>query len=139
MVMAYYGVVEETEKVAMGTIDNGLSIYGNWSYNVAYAGEKGFDAFVLHCKGFESIYAYLSKGMPVVATIKIKEKEALEGALQAYPSGHLIVITGYEVRNGVPYVLVNDPATSQIDGVARAYKLDQFMSAWKNIIYVIKK
>ncbi len=138
MVMAYYGVIEETEKVAKGTVDNGASIYGNWSYNVAYAGEKGFDAVVMYCKGFESIYAFLSKNVPVIATIRIKDKEALEGALQAYPSGHLIVVTGYEIRNDIAYVLVNDPATDDINQVSRAYRLDQFMNAWKRIVYVIE-
>lgn len=139
MVMAFHGEDLPTETVAKGTIDNGTSIYGNWSYNVAYAGERGFDAHVKYCDGFKEVYDLLKAGYPTVASIQVKDQNTLEGAPQAYPSGHLIVIKGFEMVDGVPWVLVNDPAVRHEADVLRKYRYDQLMNAWKNVIYVLKR
>ena len=139
-VMAYHGFVEETEQVAAGARDNGAKIYGNWSYNVAYAGEKGFTAWVESCNSLEDVKKYLSQGLPVIASIRLKNKEDLEGALSAYSSGHLLVITGLAHRDGQDYVLVNDPAAHKDQDVPREYRYDQFIRAWsKKRIYVLTK
>lgn len=139
MVMSFYGKDIPTEIVAKGTIDNGTSIYGNWSYNVAYAGECGFDAYVQYCDNFNSIYELLKENVPVVASIQLKDPKDLDGAPQAYPSGHLIVIKGLEIIQGTPWVLVNDPAERDLKAVSRKYRYDQLMDAWKNVIYVLKR
>lgn len=139
MTMAYYGVDLSTEEVSKGTIDNGTSIYGNWSYNVAYAGECGFDAYVKYCEDFGDIHKQLTKGNPVIASIRLKDPKELEGAPQAYPSGHLIVIKGLTFIDGVPWVLVNDPAVKDLEQVSRKYRYDQLMQAWKNVIYVVER
>lgn len=139
MVFEYNGLNLSTEQVAKGTIDNGTSIYGNWSYNVAYAGECGFNAYVQYCDSFDGVLELLKKGIPVVVSIKTKSISELEGATQAYPSGHLIVVTGIEKSDSGVMVCVNDPATKQIEDVARKYKYNQFIKAWKHLIYVIER
>lgn len=139
-VMAYHGYVEATEQVAAGARDNGANIYGNWSYNVAYAAEKGFTAWVQRCNSMEDVKHYLHQGLPIIASIRIKDKEELEGAQMAYPSGHLLVITGLAQVDGQDYVLVNDPAAHRDEEVPRKYRLDQFNRAWsRKRIYVLQK
>lgn len=139
-VMAYHGRDESTEFVAAGARDNGAGIYGNWSYNVAYASEKGFTAWVQRCDSMEDVLHYLRQGLPIIASVRIADKEELTGARSAYPGGHLLVITGLIRQDGKDYVLVNDPAAQTEEEVPRQYRLDQFMQAWSNrIIYVLKK
>jgi len=139
-VMAYHRYVESTEQVAAGARDNGAGIYGNWSYNIAYASEKGFTAWVQRCDSMEDVKQYLLKGLPVVASVRIAAKEELEGALSAYSGGHLLVITGLTQKDGQDYVLVNDPAAHSEEAVPRQYRLDQFNEAWsRRRIYVLTK
>jgi|SRR5690554_5564502 len=138
-VMAYHGHEEKTEQVAAGARDNGAGIYGNWSYNVAYAAEKGFTAWVQCCDSLEDVKPYLKQGLPIIASVRIQDKAELEGALSAYPSGHLLVITGLTHKDGEDYVLVNDPAAHEKQDVPRQYRYHQFIKAWKNRIYVLTK
>lgn len=138
MIMEYYGFIEDTITVANGCKDNGLGIYGNWSYNMAYTGERGFEAYVKRCESINDIKEEIIKGIPVVASIKTSTADELEGAPQAYKSGHLLVVRGLTNRNGINYVIVNDPASKEVENVRREYKLIQFEKAWANIIYVIK-
>lgn len=139
-VMAYHGHVEDTEQVAAGARDNGAGIYGNWSYNVAYASEQGFTAWVQRCDSMEDVKYYLAQGLPIIASVRLAAKEDLEGALMAYPGGHLLVITGLTRKDGQDYVLVNDPAAHRPEEVPRRYRLDQFNKAWsRKRIYVLSK
>lgn len=139
MVMAHYGHDEQTEQVAAGAKDNGAGIYGNWSYNVAYAGEKGFTAWVERCNSFEDVKDYLKQGVPVIASIRTAKDDPLPGAVMPYPFGHLLVVTGLAEDNGERFVLVNDPAAHSEDDVPRRYPLERFLQTWRNIIYVIQR
>jgi len=138
MVMEYYGVNLPTEEVAEGVYDSGANIYGNWSYNVAYAGSKGFEAYVERYPSSAGIKSMIAKAMPVVVSIRTKEKDDLIGAPQAYPSGHLIVVRGFTIINGEEYVIVNDPAALNHETVRREYKLAEFEKAWSGIAYIIE-
>lgn len=139
MVMQYYGHEEATEDVAAGAKDNGAGIYGNWSYNAAYAGEKGFTAWVERCDSFEDVKDYLKSGVPVVASIRTAKDDPLPGAVMPYPAGHLLVITGLTEEDGQRLVLVNDPAAHTEDDVPRRYPLDRFLQTWRNVIYVVQR
>jgi uncharacterized protein YvpB len=46
MVLNYYGYQITALDTAKSCFDNGEGIYGNWVYNIAFAGECGFDAYV---------------------------------------------------------------------------------------------
>lgn len=139
MVMEYYGVNLPTEDVAEGVYDSGADIYGNWSYNVAYVGSKGFDAYIERYSSSVSIKNMISKGIPVVASIRTKNKEDLSGAPMAYPSGHLLVVRGFAIRNGEEYIIVNDPAAPNNETVRREYKLSEFEKAWSGIVYILER
>src|SRR5690606_41221338 len=76
--------------------------------NAAYAGEKGFTAWVERCDSFEDVKDYLKSGVPVVASIRTAKDDPLPGAVMPYPAGHLLVITGLTEEDGQRLVLVND-------------------------------
>lgn len=138
MALEYYGYSEETEEVAKGAFDNGAEIYGNWSYNVAYAGSKGFTAYVARFTSLEQIKAMISQGKPLVASIRTKTAEELQGAPQAYPGGHLIAIRGFKLKDGAQYIIVNDPAALDNESVRREYLSEQFLKAWNGVVYIIE-
>lgn len=138
MVLEYYGHNEETENVARGVFDYGAEIYGNWSYNVAYAGSKNFTAYVARFTSIKQIKMMISQGKPIVASIRTKSAEELQGAPQSYPSGHLIAIRGFKVKDGVEYIIVNDPAALDNESVRREYLSEQFLKAWNGVVYIIE-
>ncbi len=139
MVMEYLGVNEEIVEVAAGVKDNGSEKYGNWSYNTAYAGERGFESYVKKCESIKDVKEILLKGIPVAASIRTSSQEDLEGSFCAHESGHLLVIRGFIQKDGEDYVIVNDPAAPTNEMVRREYKLSQFVKAWSKIIYVVRK
>lgn len=139
MVMQYYGWIEPTERVAAGVKDNGADIYGNWSYNVAYAGERGFTAWVERCDSLEDVKEYLKDGIPVIASVRTPKDDPLPGAVMSYPAGHLLVVTGLVEQGGQRFVLVNDPAAHADEDVPRRYPLERFLEAWRNVIYVVRR
>ena len=82
---------------------------------------------------------FISKGIPVVASVVSQEKEALEGAHSAFPSGHLMVVAGFDIKDGIENIVVNDPAADSDDEVRKYYKLDQWINVWRHYIYAITK
>ncbi len=139
MVLEYYGHNMETVDVAECALDKNAGIYGNWSYNAAFAGVKMAYAYVERLDSVEEVKAYIAEGIPVVASIKTSSEKTLEGAPQTYPSGHLIVIRGFIVKDGEEYVIVNDPAAPQVETVRREYKVKGFEKAWNGIVYVLRE
>lgn len=137
MVLEYYGHNIDTEEVAEYVLDQEANIYGNWSYNVAYAGTKDINSYVARFASIDEIKEMISQGIPVIASIKTKSDNALVGAPQAYPSGHLLVVRGFRVKDGEEYIIVNDPAAPEVDTVRREYKVSQFERAWSKIVYIL--
>lgn len=139
MVLEYYGQNMQTTDVASNVLDNEVNIYGNWTYNASYAGSKGLDAYVARFESVDEIKKKISEGIPVIASIKTKSENTLVGAPQTYPSGHLIVIRGFTIKDGEEYVIVNDPASPEVENVRREYKLSGFKTAWSNMVYILSK
>lgn len=113
--------------------DKRSNIFGNWVFNTAYAstvlGSK-FSVWVERLSGFDSLYAILQKGLPVIVSIR----GTLKGALIPYKSGHLIVIRGYNHEKKT--VLCMDPAYPDDSMTYVEYDLDEFMEAWKRRRYI---
>jgi uncharacterized protein YvpB len=139
MVLEYYGHNIDTVEVAEKVLDNGANIYGNWSFNVAYAGTKDIYSYVARFTSIKDIKEKISKGIPVIASIKSQSENALIGAPQAYPSGHLLVVRGFTVKDGEEYVIVNDPAAPEVETVRREYKVSQFERVWNKMVYILEK
>lgn len=137
MVINNYGYSKEPFDVAQSCFDNGAGIYGNWVYNVAYASEIGFKSYVRFCETPDVIVDYISSGKPLVASIKTKDIKELKGAPQTYPSGHLIVIRGFSNKDKTK-IIVNDPASKEVENVKRYYEFSDFIKVWNKIIYVLE-
>ncbi len=139
MVMAFYGVDLTTLEVAEGVYDQGAGIYGNWPYNTAFAATHGLTAYVDFLDdGINGLKREVAAGHPVVCSIRTNSAEELAGAPMAYTAGHLLVVRGFAVRDGVEYVIVNDPAAPDHDSVRREYRADQFKDAWRGLIYRVR-
>jgi Peptidase_C39 like family len=128
--VVHYLTKKEVDPVqfAEGAFDTGLGVYGSWPFNVAHAYERsgGKIAYkVARLSSFEDLYAQLVQGIPVVVSVRGE----LAGAPQPYPSGHLLVVVGYDASQG--HVLCHDPAHGSDAEVAKGYDLGSFMAAWE--------
>jgi hypothetical protein len=139
MTLKFHGKDVNLDQVTRGTLDSGNEAYGNWPQNVAFAGEQGMRAYTKKCKSINPVKNFISKGIPVIASVVSQEKEALEGANSAFPHGHLMVVVGFDIKDGIEYIVVNDPAANSDAEVRKYYKLDQWVNVWRHYIYAITK
>jgi len=137
MVLQYYGKQVKPLEVARGVYDRGAEIYGNWAFNTAYAANLGLEAYVRYFPSIKGIKEEIAADRPTVVSIAYGKGE-LEGSPTESTSGHLVVVRGFLEKGDQEYVIVNDPAAKTDQSVRRTYRLDQFVSAWKGIGYVIK-
>ncbi len=137
MVLQTYGVNKPTREVALGVYDHGAALYGNWSFNVAYAHQvSGMTAYVARL-GFEEAEAEILAGRPVVISHNWNRGE-LTGAPISETDGHLIVIVGFDARGDV---VVNDPA-ARPGTVRRTYRRAEIARSWlrngDGIAYILR-
>ncbi|BCR35744.1 C39 family peptidase [Mariniplasma anaerobium] len=139
MVLNYYNHSESQSLVSSYVFDQGAQIYGNWSFNASYAG--GFDdlyARVQYANDLSTLSSYINNDQPLVLSIRTQTKEELEGSIMAYPSGHLLVLTGFKLIDDTWYALVSDPAEYEDSKVNREYNLQDLLDAWRGYIYVVQ-
>ena len=139
MILRFHGKDLSLDQVTKGTLDSGNQAYGNWPQNVAFAGELGMRAYTKRCKSINPVKNFISEGIPVVASVVSQDKDALDGAISAFPDGHLMVVAGFAVKDGIEYIVVNDPAANTDGEVRKYYKLDQWVNVWRHYIYVVTK
>lgn len=128
MVLAFWGRDLPTAEVARRVYDHAAGIYGNWSFNVALAGELGLPASVARCEGFEPVEDEIAAGRPVVLSHRYGPGELTGGAVQG-TEGHLIVLRGFS-GEGDP--IVNDPAADPRRGapIRRVYRRAEIARSW---------
>ncbi|MFB0918577.1 MAG: C39 family peptidase [Clostridiaceae bacterium] len=139
MILDFYGSSDDTRAIAELAKDQGAEIYGNWPFTAAVATEFGLKSYVKRLHDLEEAKEYIVKGIPLVASVGIKDKNELKGAESSYPDGHLLVIRGFKKVNDKEFVLVNDPATSKMDNIYREYDYNEFKRAFSGIVYVVEK
>lgn len=138
MVLAMFGTDQEAATVAGLVYDEGPGIYGNWSFNVSYAGGlDGLHSRVEYIDDLSVLVSYLEQGVPIVLSIRTTDKSQLDGTIMAYPAGHLLVLRGLEQVDGTWFALVNDPAEYTDEAVPREYPLSQLLSVWRGYAYVV--
>ena len=119
--------------------DQGFDIFGNWILNTAEASARLGGAYRVHVErlsGFAALHQLLSKGMPVVVSVK----GALPGAPQEYKWGHLICIRGWDPKERRVHCI--DSAFPTNETTQTSYPLEDFLRAWslrKNIAYVFTR
>jgi hypothetical protein len=141
MVLAYYGRLPGrhalkwipsthserfVDHAARMTYDAKLRGTGNWSFNTAYASHYTKDAWVTRLRDLRGAEKWISRGVPVVASLSFGRGQ-LSGAPLSSTPGHLMVIVGFTKSGDV---VVNDPAASSAAGVRRVYDRGQFEDAW---------
>lgn len=134
-------IVEET---AWSCFDYDYDAFGNWLFNVAFASSLGYESFVEY-GNLKSLKKEIYNGYPVAVSVKYTndinnlEYPYIENAPMT-TAGHLLVVRGFEKKNGIDYVVVNDPAGKSNELVTRRYKLSEFENAWyrgNNVMYII--
>ena len=126
----------DTKDTANGVYDNGEGIYGNWSYNVAYAGELGYNAYV-DIYDMKALKWALSKNVPVICSVKIKKGQLSGSGFPDYSTnGHLLCVIGYETADGVDWLIVNDPAKKQVEV---KYLVSEFETIWPGTVYIVQE
>ena len=101
---------------------------GNWSFNTAYAGRHGADAFVTRLRSLTEAETFIAAGVPLAATVSFT-RETLPCAGYA-TEGHLLTIIGFDERGDV---ICNDPASHERpsnDEVRVVYDRRQFERVW---------
>lgn len=153
MAMTYYGVPTHPEEAAWGVRDNTVPMFGNWPFNTAFVGSRGFRSYVDYLVPAEGadpwgpVKQEIAAGRPVVISVryrrpgyedgKYKEPE-VEGVPINRTPGHLVLVRGFTWKDGVEYVIVNDPAGATNEEVRRLYRADQFFKAWVNkVAYLV--
>lgn len=126
MVLAWHGPALSVPEVAQAVYDPCYGGTGNWSCNVAYAGDLGYTAYVAHLHVTAQLNLLLGQGLPVIASISHGPGE-LPGAPVEQTKGHLLVVCGLDPSADI--VVVNDPA-GEPGAVRRRYPLDAFLRAW---------
>jgi len=123
-------------KVAKNSFDDGLQVYGSWPFNIAHA----FELFpkckfsVVRLSSFKSLHEYLTKGIPVVVSIRGN----LKTAAKDYPNGHLVLVNGWSREKKL--IHVHDPAFKRNSQVKHSYRVNDFLKAWENsyrLAYVV--
>ena len=145
MVLGYYNINVNAEKIAASVYDNTNDIYGNWVFNTAYLSKYNFTSYVAFLNSIEDIVKELKEGRPVIASVIYKNSlnvkkdlPVLNNAPITYTFGHIVVIRGIVTENNITYFLVNDPAAPS-DNVLRKYDIKEFSQASTGVFYIIKK
>ncbi len=138
MVVNYYGKNYTQTDMAKKVFDHGRNIYGNWTFNASYAGSlDGLYGRVEFVHDFSIVIDYIKNDIPVVFSISTTSIDQLDGAIMAFPAGHLIVLIGFEQIDGVWYGIFNDPAEYEDSKVERKYPMEQVLNVWRQYTYVI--
>lgn len=129
----------EHEYIAKIVKDYGNNIFGNWVYNTVGISSFGLTSYV---KRFvdtnEFLYSIQEMG-PMAASIKgtVKYTKTSTGESGSYTSGgHLLVVTGYEITENETYIFINDP---NVKTVSIKMSLNDFLTIWRNVSYIIDK
>lgn len=136
MVLLYHGEKGlKVEDVAWGVRDYGAGKFGNWSYNVAYAGELGYNAYIDYFD-IDAIKWALYTGHPLACSIRVQQGQLASSGFPGYQTnGHLLCVVGYEVKNGQGWLLINDPAHPEVKAILES----DFKNIYRGVSYIVQE
>jgi len=126
MLLSSWGETAPVMETVQGVYDNGAGIYGNWSFNAAYAASRGLDAFVSRFNSATDAEYELAHGRPFSASVTYGPGELKSSPIKK-TKGHLVVVKGIGEKGDF---LVNDPASPSDSTVPHIYDREQFSAAW---------
>lgn len=135
MVLLYHGEQGlDVADVAWGVRDYGAEKFGNWAFNVAYAGELGYNAYIDYFD-INAIKYAVSTGHPMVCSIRVKAGQLAGSGHPGYTTnGHLLCVVGYEERNGQKWLLINDPAHPEVKAILES----EFQNIYRGVSYIVQ-
>ncbi|MEU1398660.1 peptidase C39 family protein [Micromonospora zamorensis] len=117
--------------------DHAYAGAGNWSFNTAYAGRYGVDAFVTRLRSLVEAEAFIAAGIPLIVSAAFRVDEV--PGLGYDTAGHLMVLVGFTV-DGDP--VLNDPYAPDDDAVRRTVPRQRFEAVWQRgsggVAYVLR-
>lgn len=129
MLVAYFsGKSLDLLETARMVYDEGLDVFGNWGFNMAYAYNatpSNLFFYTTRLHSFADLHALLAQNIPVAVSVR----GAIKGAKKEYNNGHLMVVMGYNAPS--KKVLCCDPAFDSDDQVYQEYDLHEFIVAWE--------
>ena len=136
MVLLYHGEENlDVADVAWSVRDYGEGIFGNWAFNVAHAGERGYNAYIDYFD-IDAIKYAISTGHPIVSSIRVKAGQLSASGYPGYSTnGHLICVVGYEEKNGQKWLLINDPAHPEVKAILES----DFRTIYRGVSYIVQK
>jgi hypothetical protein len=133
MVHAFFGHDLDVATTARAVFDSAYNGTGNWSFNVAFSGSLGLQAFVAYLRNLDHARRFIEHGVPVVLSYSWRGQE-LPGAPLEHSDGHLAVLRGFDAKGNC---LINDPAH---DAVRVTYPRDAIEHIWlrnKGVAYLV--
>ena len=138
MALRALGVAAAPLETAAAVYDMQADIYGNWTFNTAYAARRGLFACVTRFHLLAELADFVNEHSLVLATIAYKKGELSGAAVEETP-GHLVLICGW--KEGKIYVA--DPAAPTKETVMRCYDAKEFARAWlinkRGAAYLVRK
>ena len=135
MVLLFHGEENlDVADTAWGVRDYGAGKFGNWAFNVAYAGELGYNAYIDYFD-IDAIKYAVSTGHPLACSIRVKAGQLAASGFPNYSTnGHLLCVVGYEEKNGKSWLLINDPAHPEVKAIPES----DFQSIYRGVSYIVQ-
>lgn len=127
MVLAARGRPRPVEEVAALLFDPDHDLYGNWTRAVQGAYTLGVPGYLRRFQSFEQVAEVLERGVPLIASIGVGDRESLTGAPYDRTAGHLLVVCGFTAAGDLE---VNDPAAPAASTGKTVYRRDEMHSVW---------
>ena len=135
MVLLYHGEEGlDVADTAWGVRDYGAEKFGNWAFNVAYAGELGYNAYIDYFD-IDAIKYAVSTDHPVICSIRVKAGQLSASGFPSYSTnGHLLCVVGFEEKNGQKWLLINDPAHPEVKAILES----DFENIYRGVSYIVQ-
>ncbi len=140
MILGYHGEPNlDLETIAWDVYDNASGLFGNWAFNMAHAGELGYNAFFDYYDPEALKYA-LNNGIPVACSVAIPTGSLTDSGYpdrQSY--GHLMVVIGHTTIDGEDWFIINDPATTEVEIKLLAREFEAIWAQRNYGAYIVQK
>lgn len=136
MVLAYWGkhIDFDVPTTAAAIHDPNWPGTGNWSFNMAYAGQfPGIRAVIHRLQSLKQVHSLVNAGIPVPISVSF---DHLNGKEKDEGNGHLVVVIGFD---GNGNVLINDPWPDPkgINSIRKTIPVERVHKAWQRSLQTV--